>query len=315
MIALRYNAIPKDSMLTQSARNVIYNIEVLIDIEFAQAAKEMAAVIERLSSSSFLLSAAAEAEALGQALDTKTRVSVPRGSAEALSGETFLGNDLIEQIFFILSNIKRKVLQSIEQARILEEPLQDALTRVYKALPQTRRVKTAPKELKRVVKEAESEPAEALSLTFIDDAEWERIVKDYTQKYIPKWRGPETVFDVTSEGVSEEWYGWQVEQLATQEFVDKVRGGQVLAAKQNGINDFQWIAILDDRTDECCAWRDGLTTAEIEQELKGKHRDDECKAIIPPAHFNCRCTLAPMLTDMPDKPASNAQEFDEWLIS
>jgi len=82
-----------------------------------------------------------------------------------------------------------------------------------------------------------------------------------------------------------------------------------------GVKDLNWIAVIDDRTDDCCLWRDGLTTMEIEDELNGNHADDDCDATTPPAHFNCRCRLAPVTDDLPDVPASNQIDFEEWLDS
>lgn len=67
------------------------------------------------------------------------------------------------------------------------------------------------------------------------------------------------------------------------------------AAKEMGIKDFVWIAILDDRTDECCWERSGKLTSEIEEMLaSGKLDRDLCEAITPPAHPNCRCSLGPV---------------------
>jgi hypothetical protein len=139
------------------------------------------------------------------------------------------------------------------------------------------------------------------------------MVADYTDEYIPETRAPEFVYDVKQDsGEYEEWYGWEIEQEITNDFVTSVREGQETAAKENGVTDFVWIALLDSVTDDCCRWRHAKTSQEIIDELKDKHADDECKAVVPPAHFNCRCDLAPMV-DMPDEPPPDFGEFDKWL--
>jgi len=153
-----------------------------------------------------------------------------------------------------------------------------------------------------------------LAQGFMDEELWNQLLEEYLTDYVPQYREPKMIFDVEVGGDTEEWYGWEIEQYVTHDFVDRVRKGQDEAAKQNGITDFMWIAVIDDKTDECCAWRDGLTSAQIEAKLP-QHKDDDCDAIVPPAHFNCRCTVAPMLDTMTDEPTVNVTEFEEWLNS
>ncbi len=188
--------------------------------------------------------------------------------------------------------------------------------RVASTFPKPKVVKR-PKRVLPGLTEAAKKTPELLSVGIIDDAEWADILDDYNKTYVPKFRGPESVLDFWPKKKSDDeevWYAWELERDLTQEFVQNVRDGQIDAANENGIDDFVWIAVIDDVTDECCRWRDGLTTSEIQSQLKGAHRDDECRATAPPAHFNCRCTLAPMLREADlSPPESNLAEFDEWL--
>ena len=90
------------------------------------------------------------------------------------------------------------------------------------------------------------------------------------------------------------------------------------AAQENGITDFVWIAVVDDKTDLCCLWRDGLLTSEIQAKLS-EHADDDAgcdlggDGLVPPLHFNCRCSIAPATDAVPKKPDVDYQSFDQWL--
>jgi len=316
IVTYRYSQIPAESMMNSFARATILNIQLSLDHEIQLASKDISNVIKRVNKHAFLLSMASEGEAIARAKGSKTRINIPKGSAEIVAEETSSGGVIYDRVYLELSRIVRKIIDAIELSRVNNDSLSDCIIRVKRALPKSRQVKIPRRTLKPIpVLEAEVKKPEDMVDLSMDDQEWDALVKDYMEEYVPKWRGPDNVFDIPTEANNEEWYAWEIESQMNHEFLDKVRGGQVAAAKQNGINDFVWIAIIDDRTDECCAWRDGLTTKEIEAELKGKHADDECDALIPPAHFNCRCTAAPMLDDMPEKPESNQGEFETWLMT
>ena len=143
----------------------------------------------------------------------------------------------------------------------------------------------------------------------IEQSAWEKLVSDYVSEEIFP-RGPLDI--ISSPGVTDA-YAWELEKEVTQLFVDQVRRGEHEAAKDNGIPDFIWISVIDNVTDECCKWRDGLTVTEIETQLKGKHSNDKCQTIVPPAHFNCRCALAPLTDDLPSSPPPDLGDFEDWL--
>jgi len=318
VVSYYYAQIKGDDALTLQGRKLTAAIDWEIAAEFNLTARHMGLVVQELNAAAYALALVGEAEAIGRALKQPAKYEVPRGTAEAQAAEDAQGESVEGRVALELSRVRRAIMDAVELARVKQEPLDETLQRVKAALPKARTVKRPKRKLAKVI-EANGEPGDPFSFGFVDDALWTKIVNAYVDAYVPKWRGPESVFDVEIEGLTEEWYGWQVEQYLANEFVSKVRSGQDAAAKQNGVADMQWIAVVDDKTDECCLWRDGLTSQEIEQELKsGKHKDDECDSIVPPAHFNCRCTMAPMLDvqlagEEFEKPASNAQEFETWL--
>lgn len=320
IVSYRYSQMPAEDMLTLKGRRNTEAIDHDIAIEFNLAARHMALVAQELNQQAFTLSLVGEAEAIGRALKQPAKYAVKTKDVQDLSVEDAQGESIEGRMALAMARIRRDVMDAVELSRVKQENTQEAIERVKSVLPKPRTVKRPKKKLAKVT-EANSSGPDPFSFGFVDDALWQKIVDAYLDAYVPKWRGPESVFDVTTEGLTEEWYAWEVEQYLANEFVSKVRAGQDTAAKENGVVDMQWIAVVDDKTDECCLWRDGLTSKEIEQELKsGKHKDDECDSIVPPAHFNCRCTMAPVLDvqlvgEEFEKPASNAEEFETWLNS
>lgn len=334
IVAYRYSQILPDSMLTQAARAQIYSLDLSIDAAFTLGVKEIVPVIQRMKAASYALSVAGEAEAIGLAMGKAAKGNVPQGRAQAQGEETFSGESLSARVTYALSNIRRDIMSAVEQAHVMGENTQECLERVRRALPSYRLVRRPKRALK--VKEAEikapgqeferyeigtkKEPV-SFSMGFIDPDVWDDIVEDAMEEYRPKVlidgalvdpRSPKT--DALFE--DEQRYSWQIENEVTNEFVHGVREGQNETARQNGITDMMWIAVIDDKTcEKCCAWRDGLSSRQIEEKLATTHKDDDCQVIVPPAHFNCRCDIAPILEDMPEAPESLLPEFTEWLMS
>ena len=334
IVAFRYSQILPDSMLTQSARAQVFSLDLSIDTVFTQGVKDIVRVIERMSAATYALSVVGEAEAIGLAMGKPAKGIVPQGTAQARASETLSGESLEGRVNLELSNIRRDIMGAVEQARVMGETVQECLERVRKALPAYRLVKRPKKALK--VKEAQikapgqdfsrfeigtkKEPT-SFSMGFIDPDVWEDIIEDAMEEYIPKVVVDGALIDLRSPKTDalfeeEQRYAWKIEQEVSNKFVLEVRSGQNTAAKQNGVTDLAWIAIIDDKTCEhCCAWRDGLSSRQIEEKLKTTHKDDKCQVIVPPAHHNCRCDIAPILEDMPEAPESTLPEFEEWLMS
>lgn len=320
IVGYRYANLPADALTTMQGRRALEAINDQLHMEYMVTGRNMGAVIQELNAMTYTLSLVGEAEAIGRALKQPAKYSVPRGTAQVLAMEDFEGESVEGRVQLALSRLRRDVMDALELARVMGEGVQDAMERVRKALPKARIVKRPKKKLAKV-QEANGGAGEPFAFGFVSDEEWQKIANAFVQEYIPKWRGPDTVFDVDVDKLTEEWFGWEIENYLANEFVSKVRSGQDDAAKQNGVKDMQWIAVIDDKTDKCCAVRDGLTSSEIKELMSSGDIDkSECDAIVPPAHFNCRCTMAPVLDvqlvgEEFEAPASNAEEFETWLNS
>ncbi len=89
------------------------------------------------------------------------------------------------------------------------------------------------------------------------------------------------------------------------------------AANDDIVAGLQWLSTLDARTSATCQGRSGLRWT-----LDGKPHGHHVKFIRPPAHFNCRSTLIPLL-DMDeqldgtqasaDGPQAAGWSFEDWL--
>jgi hypothetical protein len=245
---------------------------------------------------------------------------LPAGKlAHHTSKKTELGH-VADRIHLSFERLKRKVIDAVQMSRVLGESLDEALVRAGKAFPpvnKQRRLNVLTRAMVEANREKSEEDDPIYGPQFIDANDWDDIVSDYKDAYLPKYRDPRYELEApatTAEG-DVLLYPWQVEQEMTEDFVSSVRSGEVDSANEQGITDFVWIAILDSHTDDCCRKRDGLTNAEIVEKQKGEWSGDDCQAQVPPAHFNCRCRVAPATDNLPDKPASNAQDFEDWLNS
>lgn len=227
---------------------------------------------------------------------------------------------IVDRAYLSLSRLRRAVIDAIEMSRIMGDEIKPAVERVMRVFPKPDRI-TSQRVMKRLTEAAQdgSEEDRFGFSAYMADDDWQEIVNEYKGEFVPKWRDPSTgrLETPVSVGTSEEYavYPWQLEKEITEDFVSSVIAGTNEGASAQGITDFVWNSILDDRTDECCVKRDGLTVSEIRAKLKGDWSGDECRASVPPAHFNCRCRIAPATDDLPDMPESNAAEFEDWLDS
>jgi hypothetical protein len=291
-------------------RVMMHQIEINLDPLIDKAAEEITTDIINLRISTFILSVTGEAEAMSRATGKQMRYVLSKAKIDKIKSER---NTIHNKVKYYLDKRKRKIMDAVQLAMIQEEEPADAIERVKRALPPARALKNPPRVLK-TVKEADKPKQDQLDFSagYVDDQEWADMIDDYKAQYVPVHRGPEDELDFPS-SEADIRYGWELEKEINHEFVQQVRDGQIDAANENGITDFVWISILDDKTDECCVWRDGLSSEEISLALESEHRDDECDAIVPPAHFNCRCTMAPMYKDLPEKEPSITGEFQDWL--
>jgi SPP1 gp7 family putative phage head morphogenesis protein len=245
---------------------------------------------------------------------------LPAGKLAHHTGrKTELGS-MTDRIHLALERLKRKVIDAVQMSRILGESLEETLARVGRAFPPGKRQKKINVLTRAMLENATTEPGPEpiYGPMFIDADDWDSIVAEYNSDYRPEWRDPRYGTEISIPvGDEDEYmlYPWQIEREMIEDFVSSVRAGEVDSMNAQGITDFVWIAVLDSHTDDCCRKRDGLTNSEIEAKLKMEWSDDDCDSAVPPAHFNCRCRLAPATENLPKKPASNAEDIGEWLNS
>lgn len=302
---------------------------------FAQDFIKISRTVKRRA---YILSYLGEAEAIGKATRQTTQYNIDHTKimkAEALKSQD---GDELPRVKMYLHRLVSRIVNAIQQSSLKKETPDLALARIVRILPKPKpspkKVLSKIKEAKKpfdsfndaVQDEAQDKIPEDVALGFVSEEEWKDIVADYRDDYIPSTRGGDTSFDLLPDDGPDKVYGWEVEKDTTEDFVKAVRTGQMDSANENGITDFVWIAIVDDHTDDCCLWRDGMLTSEIEKALdSGNHQDDECDAIAPPAHFNCRCRIAPALdsirdtnneTDDSDVSSDDqGKDFDTWMES
>jgi hypothetical protein len=299
---------------------------------FTQAVQRIEGLVQTLRRSTFVLTAGSQSYAIAKTCNTKLVVHNTSDSryvmalGELRHKEMQLGGTVMARIDLALSRLLRDVVDAFQMNQVMGGTPEECLARIARAFPTAKEQKRPPKVMARL-KEADlrlvrprpdlDEP-DINTQDFFTEAEWQAAVDDYLSEEIPYGRAPyDQIFYADTENAEVYTrYQWQVEAEITDDFVDAVRDGENYAANAQGINDFQFIAIVDAKTDECCAERDGLTFTEINEKLdNGEIEQGENEEAAPPVHFNCRCRVAPMTTDMPEEEGADWSAFDDWLNS
>lgn len=319
LLKSRYRFVLQHGIYSSQGKQELEEIQKEINRMFGMAMPYITHLMIELRKQVYLLSYSGETEAIGQAIGKKKRYNLPSSKIKSqANSQTYTGGSVEERVQLSFNRLARKIINQIETSAINDELDFEFLQKIENILPKRKSVAIEQRNLTvgPKLKESEIGPKEDMSLGFIDEETWDEMVDAYKEELVPGWRGPDQSFTINKKPDEKEViYAWELEQEVTQDFVYQVRLGQVDAAKENGINDYVWVAVVDNRTDDCCLWRDGLTTQEIERRLRTDHSDDECQTIVPPAHFNCRCVLAPMVDELPERPEENLKEFEEWLLN
>ncbi len=291
----------------------------------------------------YALAKAGEAEALGRVLNKKHKINIPKHDIYVQAHEkTKFGHSLDALAHIGVSRVFQKAIEAFQTSYLQQHKKERALELFSQKMPKVKRKikQLRPKESNKL-KEAdrkknkdtidqiladqledgtittEINPELSFAFGVIDESIFEEIRDAYAEQYIPTYafRSPDVKWEVPARDEDQEIYGWQVEQSITEDFVCKVRTGQNEAAKESGINDFIWMVVMSEKTCECCAWRDGLTSSEIETKLSEMGGDDCDDTIVPPAHPNCYCTISPYSDSIAEyeKDAPTIGSADEWL--
>lgn len=303
-------------------RSMDYADRVLTPL-FSQAGLDILLAYQKMRRLAYTLAYVGEAEALARADDPSVDYSLHKTDIDEIQRQdSVFGGSLESRIRYYLDKLRRRVLDSIQLAILQGKTGDEAMADVTQALPKPKEVTLPRRTLtsKRVQEAERKGPIRAegvnISSGFVDDDTWKELVDEYLAEFIPddrtedkvRYKGPYGRGTITR-------YEWELERDFTHDFVSLVRQGQLDVAKENGYTDFVWIAVLDNKTDECCTWRDGLTTAEIESQLKSAHKDDTCKTSVPPAHPFCRCDIAPVTDRIEDFKLPDIGDFETWLIN
>ena len=287
-----------------------------IEGPIADAAIDISKLINEMRDSSHALTYAASLEVISGILGSSIKTNKPDVNLDA---DMLSGGKPWMRVVMYLNKVVRSMHNVADRAALAKEPLSPES--FAKCFPRTRSIDNSRRPIKKLdLKGKEPKLKEAkkvdpdVSVTFMTDEQWDKILDKYKKDYVSPYRSGE--FVVGKDLDDNDIYAWEFERDLQDELVKQVQSGQHEAYTKAGVKKFVWVAVLDNVTcEECCVWRDGLTTDEISRQLKRKRSKDICQAVVPPAHFNCRCTLVPAFDSLPDKPEVDFKSFDEWLES
>lgn len=309
------------SLALKSEKNFLTSLASAQDLEsktlsiFSHIIYPIVGRMERMRKATFTLTHLSELEAIGQATQKTTQQSGYEFKNKlnvVAQSSTLTGEEMPERVWLSLMKLRSKILDSYRLAIVQKKTPKEILDKVRSAFPKTVTYVRPPRELKPFKEAAQSlDDKKEISTDFVDQDDWDLATDAYKDTELPPSRFDNEL--VTDEGYHA--YDWELTQDMTDDFVKQVRDGQVDAANDLGIEEFVWVAIIDNKTDDCCLDRNGLTTSEIQDKLDSGDIDaNECDATSPPAHPNCRCQLAPVAsTDEVEGP--DWKSFNDWLNS
>lgn len=305
---------------------VVDNFDRGLRSYFTGATDQLYKIALKLRTRSYTLARASESEILAQFLKRPVTASVTRQQLhEVASKPSVAGSHLVHRINLYVDKLRRKIVSYAQALALSAKNEHEFAEGITAAFPRARRVQLPRRILKpKLMESVRPDFSQSIAddtdvaIDNIDEDAWNDMLDTYMNDYVPKTRGPEYIIDKPEVTGQDTWYAWEFERDMTDEFVQSVRDGTQEAAKENGITDFVWIAVIDSHTDKCCAWRDGLLVSEIKAQMDDHEEEDaDCNdggsGLTPPIHFNCRCTLAPATDEIPDKPDDGAKDFADWL--
>jgi hypothetical protein len=287
---------------TNDGRVHIEHLKYNVSSIFERMAKEIANEMIKTNDLTMKFVSASELEYIARVKD-KTGLNIEFNQIDPKKKE-----QTTSRVMLSLEKIKSKFLYEIERAYAQENT--DIKFALFNVMPEFKRL---PKK-KTLVRESEDrfvfDKKKDMSQTFMSNDEWRDVEQLYKDEYIPRYRNYKTK-DGKFVRSDNDVYAWEIEQKATDEWLQSVRDGTNKAAKEAGVEDLMWIAFLDDKTRHEHERRDGLTSTEIEDKLKNdpSWKDDPYGSIAP-SGFNCRCRSVPYIPEADDKKAG---DFSEWM--
>jgi hypothetical protein len=308
-----------EAMITAAVKEFEHRIEP----DFNRARDDATWLVNEMRRTSILISGAGQSEAISRAIGKPTKYTMSRQDlAQMLDRETQYGGTVKSRVALEFHRLRDDVKQAFHMSLVMSSTAEQTLERIGRAFPKLAKVKR-PKVMTKLVEADKKTPTveetqRPVNALLISPDDWNSAVEDYLEENILIDRSPTgklygVNYDEPATSEDEIRYQWQLENQVTQDFVDSVREGENDAANQNGITDFQWIAIVDSKTDDCCLARDGLTTREIEEKLDAGEDMGDSEESVAPAHFNCRCRMAPMTDDMPEVDPPDFGAAEDWL--
>lgn len=295
-------------------------LEPYFDMAIARAT----ALVVAMRKTSYVISAAGHSAAIAATLQKPAALHITKLDMAMVAGsESHSGGTIDLRLEIGFHRLLRDIVDAFQLSQVMSSNVTETIERIRRAFPKGQKVSKTKRVMAKMTEAAKKKDDDELEMPSIEISEegidpqtWDVALNDYLEEQIPFGRAPyDKLFyaEQTDEGIETYTrYSWEVEQEMTNDFIDNVRDGENESANQMGIDDFQWIAIVDTKTDECCLQRDGLTTTEIEAKIESGDIDDDCGSSAP-AHFNCRCRMAPMSDDIPDTQPPDFQGFDDWL--
>lgn len=304
-------------------KRIVSYFESRIEDAFDGFGVELNSMIRSMRTSLYVLTLLGETEAIGQALNKDAVYNVTQEQLKSIHDKPLLDDQHAEaRVYRALSKFKRKLVSEFEMAVLLEESDAEVRARILRAWPKKKRIKKKPRVTKPInqftnqfTEAKDTQSTKEFSFGYMDDDIWDQILDSYLSKQVPFFKGRAGGKSAELYFEQEGKYEWEFEQELAHDFVSRLRDGSNEAAEKNGVTDMVWLAVIDDRTDDCCIARDGLTTEEIEEALDSGKIADDCDAIVPPAHVNCRCRLAPYFKDIEEFETvqPDFDDFNAWL--
>jgi len=301
------------NQFTSQGKAALDHLYFRIDQRMEYLTMQLANAMDKLGQRTYILTYASEYDAISKVKNITGQIKTP----DYLSQYERFFSSYSPTIFTLTGKIKQK----IQTSYVIDRPLDELNSQIQDLLPKTAKIKReliklqeAGKRLDQIKVKDES----PITYDFIPDEIWYDLINEYKSEYISPYRNKT---DANGEFYKvDDKYVWQVEQKTTEDFLKEVKKGSKQAAKDRGISDFIWIAVLDDRTRDLHRMFHGKTSTEIKDEFESEYKYDKEGGLNPnygevaPAGFNCRCRSVPFFKELEeDRENLITDDFATWM--